>query len=132
MISLFRDGLSVFLMLLQLASPLIHAHKNENFSAAFHLPEFEQISLLLERKSLVFAPVFHGNDVITVGAVIKRRHVLNFEINVFVSSPLFISETLSFLSNRFLFKLEPINFFPFLCTNSPRAPPHSLFRQIHF
>ncbi len=43
-----RFSFVVFLVLLQLVAPLIHAHKNEQFSigSSFHLPEFEQVNAI--------------------------------------------------------------------------------------
>jgi hypothetical protein len=94
MISMVRLGLSVLLMMLQLASPLIHAHKNENFKVSFHLPEFEQISQLLDKSLMTFVSATQNDQVVTVSAGMKnnKRRVLstdNFIVSTVLSLVIF-------------------------------------------
>lgn len=129
MISAARFGLAIFLMLLQLASPLIHAHKNDSFENAFHLPEFEQISQLSEKKLLLFVPATHNDEVVTIGAGIKndkRRFLADETLNVFITFPFFIATILRYLTGQFFAKTELIKLH-FFNLAAPRAPPSVLF-----
>jgi hypothetical protein len=131
MISFVRYGLSVLLMLLQIAAPLIHAHKNgSNFDGIFHLPEFEQINTLLDQNSPVFVAVMQNNEVVTIGTGIKTKpQILKNEplLNIFVLSLFFIVITLGSL-RRIRNKIVPHTKFRFFNLASPRAPPIFLFR----
>ncbi len=131
MISIARFWISVSLMLLQLAAPLIHAHKNENFGTSFHLPEFENIEKLLEKSTMYFAPVTQGDQIVTLSAGMKnnkRRILLGNDFRLFIMSPLLI---LSWLQNSIIncfVKIESIKLFCFSNFNAPpRAPPSVLF-----
>lgn len=119
-------------MLLQLAAPLIHAHKNENFGASFHLPEFEQISLLFEKSALSFVPAAQGDQIVTVSAGMKnnkRRVWLGNDFRILIMSPLMIFSCFQRPIIHFFVEIEPINLFRFLNLNAPpRAPPFALFR----
>ncbi len=121
----------ILLVLLQLATPLIHAHKKNDYNtvSSLHLPEFEQINTLFQRdKTIMVAPSFAEGEIFTVSSGIKQ------------TQPRFFSETdnyylitLSFLVvfivvhkklNCFTNKTEPIKTFRFLYQISPRAPPY--------
>ncbi len=119
-------------MLLQLAAPLIHAHKNENFGASFHLPEFEQISLLFEKSALSFVPAAQGDQIVTVSAGMKnnkRRVWLGNDFRILILSPLMIFGGFQRPIIHFFVEIERINLFRFLNLNAPpRAPPFALFR----
>jgi hypothetical protein len=131
MISVARFWLSVSLMLLQLAAPLIHAHKNDsNFSGSFHLPEFEQINLLIEQSSMLFVPAAQSDQIVTISAGMKnnQRRVLSkddFEILIMLSLVMFSLFQCSLIKH--FVKTEQTNFFNVLNLNAPpRAPPFSL------
>ena len=119
-------------MLLQLAAPLIHAHKNENFGASFHLPEFEQISLVFEKNALSFVPAAQGDQIVTVSAGVKnnkRRVLLCDDFRILILSRLVIFSWFQHPIIHFFVEKEPINLFRFLNLNAPpRAPPFTLFR----
>lgn len=128
MTSFFRFGLSVFLVLLQLAAPLIHAHKNENNTSAslFHLPEFEQIN---ENNSMMFVPAVQNDQVVTVSAGIKnnkRRFVAEDTFSFVIILWFFSIVTPPRLILTFFIKTEPITRYVFNLA-SPRAPPTSHF-----
>ncbi len=118
-------------MLLQLAVPLIHAHKNENFGGSFHLPEFEQISLFFEKSAMFFVPTTQGDQIVTVSAGMKnnkRRVLLDNDFRILIMSPLVIFSGFQRPIIHFFVEIERINLFRFLNLNAPpRAPPFSLF-----
>ena len=119
-------------MLLQLAAPLIHAHKNENFGTSFHLPEFEQISLFSEKSAMSFVPAAQGDQIVTVSAGMKnnkRRVWLGNDFRILILSPLMIFGGFQRPIIHFFVEIERINLFRFLNLNAPpRAPPSALFR----
>lgn len=119
-------GLSIFLMLLQLLAPLIHAHKNEtNFTALFHLPEFEQINALPENNSAVFVSATSNDQVVTISAGMKnnkRRFLFDDAIDFFLTLSFIIFNAafvcfIAFLVGRIYVKTRGFNL------SLPRAPP---------
>lgn len=119
-------GLSIFLMLLQLLAPLIHAHKNEtNLAALFHLPEFEQISAVLENNSAIFVSATSNDQVVTISAGMKnnkRRFLFDDAIDFFLTLSFIIFNTafvcfIAFLVCRICIKTRGFNL------SLPRAPP---------
>ena len=131
MIFTARLGLSVLLMMLQLASPLIHAHKNENFKVAFHLPEFEQISQLLERSVITLVPATQSDQVVTVSAGMKnnkRRFLSANDFIVLTFLPLVIFSLFQNSITKFFLQTKSKNQLHFLNLNAPpRAPPFQRF-----
>lgn len=113
-------------MLLQLAAPLIHAHKNDTFENSFHLPEFEKISALLDKNTPVFVAFTQKEEVVTIGAGIKtkKRVLKNEPLNSFVLSLFFAVVVL--ISRRQIFKAITLpTRFQFSNAHSARAPPFS-------
>lgn len=131
MISIFRYGLSIFLVCLQLIAPLIHAHKNENFTHTFHLPEFEQIDWQFEKNSTFFAPITQNDQIVTVSAGMKnnKRRILSVDdFKTLLILPLILFSLSQCRKIVFFSKAKPINFFRFLNLNAPpRAPPFFCF-----
>jgi hypothetical protein len=126
MISIFRYWLSISLVLLQLVAPLIHAHKNENFEASFHLPEFEQISGLLENKSMMLVPATQGDQIVTVSAGMKnnkRRFLSDDDFKLLIVLPILIVSLLQNSIVQYFITAESINYFTPFNSNAPRAPP---------
>jgi len=115
-------------MLLQLAAPLIHAHKNENFGASFHLPEFEQINLLLDQNTSFFVAITQNDEIVTVGTAIKAKFqtLKNEPLNSFVLTLFFITVTRNNLRQIFN-QIAPQTDFRFFHLSAPRAPPVFLF-----
>ncbi|MDD5228222.1 MAG: hypothetical protein PHD53_05430 [Methylococcales bacterium] len=74
MLHFLRLVFVVLLVLLQLVAPLIHAHKNEQFSvgSSFHLPEFEQVNALLDNGSNMIAPSLHEGEMVTMSVGVKE------------------------------------------------------------
>lgn len=130
MIARAHFGLVVFLMLLQVASPLIHAHKNgSDFDGVFHLPEFEQINALLDKNTPVFVAATQNDEIVTIGAAIKNKpQILMIEpLNSFVLTLFFITLTRNGLRQIFN-QIVPQTDFRFFNLSAPRAPPIFLFR----
>lgn len=126
MISFARYGLSIFLVLLQFAAPLIHAHQNgSNFDGVFHLPEFEQINVLLDKN----ANPPQNMAIVTIDAAIKNKpQILKTEpLNSFVLTLFFITLTRNSLRQIFN-QIAPQTNFRFFHFCAPRAPPVFLFR----
>jgi|GEM_PF-747067 len=130
MSALIRFYFVIFLVLLQLIAPLIHAHKNDETEHAsfFHLPEFEQVDSLLKKESIMIAPSFHEGEIITVSSGVRenQRRFLpddNFKI-VTVLTFLIIFVAYRKTSCSFFIQTEPIKRVRF-CNpaSSPRAPP---------
>lgn len=133
MIYFARYGLSILLMLLQLAAPLIHAHKNvNNFDGMLHLPEFEQISQLINQ-SRQFVPVTHNSEIVTMSSGIKnkRRVLSDNDFRIFVITPFLFLDIFEHLTSYFFDKIKYANrFFYLFNSNAPRAPPFdSIFRH---
>lgn len=129
MIFFARYGLSILLMLLQLAAPLIHAHKNgSDFDGVFHLPEFEQINELLDQNTPFFVATSQNDEIVTIGAGIKNKpQILKSEpLNIFVLTLFFITVTQNSL-RQFFNEIAPQTNFRFFNLSAPRAPPVSLF-----
>ena len=125
-----RLGLSVLLMMLQLASPLIHAHKNgSDFDGVFHLPEFEQINVLLDQNTSFFVATTQNDEIVTVGTAIKTKFQIlkNEPLNSFVLTLFFITVTRNSL-RQLLNQIAPQTNFRFFNLSAPRAPPVFLFR----
>jgi hypothetical protein len=130
MISIVRFWISVSLMLLQLAAPLIHAHKNgSDFDGVFHLPEFEQINVLLDQNMSFFVATTQNDEIVTVGTAIKTKFQIlkNEPLNSFVLTLFFITVTRN-SSRQFLNQIAPQTNFRFFNLSAPRAPPVFLFR----
>lgn len=130
MISIARFWLSILLMLLQLAAPLIHAHKNgSDFDGVFHLPEFEQINLLLDQNTSFFVATTQNDEIVTVGTAIKTKFQIlkNEPLNSFVLTLFFITVTRNSL-RQLLNQIAPQTNFRFFNLSAPRAPPVFLFR----
>jgi hypothetical protein len=130
MISIARFWLSILLMLLQLAAPLIHAHKNgSDFDGVFHLPEFEQINLLLDQNTSFFVATTQNDEIVTVGTAIKVKFqtLKNEPLNSFVLTLFFITVTRNSL-RQLLNQIAPQTDFRFFHLSAPRAPPVFLFR----
>ena len=129
MMSIIRACLIIFLVLLQLAAPLIHAHTNANseLGTSLHLPQFEQINTLRQEGSSLIAPRFHEGEMVTVSAGIKheqRRFLLSNDFNAFVFWSLFIiALQLQNIAYCFFIKTEPIKTFYHFNLAAPRAPP---------
>lgn len=128
MMFIFRFCFVVFLIMLQLVAPLIHAHKNEQFNVAssFHLPEFEQVNALLEKNSLMIAPSFHEGEIVTVSSGVKetQRQFLDDDLQTVILFSfllifgVFKARQLPFSIQTKL--IQPIRFFNLAF---PRAPP---------
>lgn len=134
MISFSRYGLSILLMLLQIASPLIHAHKNGiDLGGVFHLPEFEQINRFLDQNTSAFVATTENGEIVTIDSGIKTKpKILNNEpLNIFILILFFITVTQNSLRKLFD-KIEPQTHFRFFNLSAPRAPPVFLFRSILF
>jgi hypothetical protein len=130
MIARVHFGLVIFLMLLQVASPLIHAHKNgSDFDGVFHLPEFEQINALLDKNTPVFVAATQNDEIVTIDAAIKNKpQILKSEpLNSFVLTLFFITVTRNSLRQLFN-TIAPQTHFRFFNLSAPRAPPVFLFR----
>ncbi len=130
MISIVRFWISVSLMLLQLAAPLIHAHKNgSDFDGVFHLPEFEQINVLLDQNTSFFVATTQNDEIVTVGTAIKTKFQIlkNEPLNSFVLTLFFITVTRNSL-RQLLNQIAPQTNFRFFNLSAPRAPPVFLFR----
>ena len=130
MISIVRFWISVSLMLLQLAAPLIHAHKNgSDFDGVFHLPEFEKINVLLDQNTSFFVATTQNDEIVTVGTAIKTKFQIlkNEPLNSFVLTLFFITVTRNSL-RQFLNQIVPQTDFRFFHLSAPRAPPVFLFR----
>jgi hypothetical protein len=128
MANFIRLGFVVFLVLLQLVAPLIHAHKNENFSVAssFHLPEFEQVNALLDNHSTMIAPSFHEGEMVTVSAGVKenqRRFLSDDTLHVFIALTfVLLFAALQKMLHSFV-QTEPIKRWRHFNLAAPRAPP---------
>ncbi len=130
MISLIRLLFVIFLVLLQLVAPLIHAHKNNkanHYNSSFHLPEFEQLNTLLDKKVVMIAPRFHEGEIITVSSGIretKQKWIYLDNNTVVLAIVCFwfcvLTKELVF---RFAIKTEPIKRRRFLNLAFLRAPP---------
>jgi len=129
MISQVRLSFMIFLVLLQLVAPLIHAHKNDgtNLSSSFHLPEFEQIDTLLENGSVMIAPFYHEGEIISVSAGVKenqRRYLSNDTLQIFIAlSFVLLFSALQEIPCAFVVQTDPIKRSRFFNLASPRAPP---------
>jgi hypothetical protein len=129
MVASIRFCLVVFLVLLQLVAPLIHAHKNDNFStgSSFHLPEFEQVNALLGDNSAMIAPSFHEGEMVTVSAGVKenqRRFLSDGDLyTAIVLSFLLIFTLFKKIQLPFSVQTEPIKQLRFFNLAFPRAPP---------
>lgn len=123
-------GLSIFLMVLQLLAPLIHAHKNEtNLTALFHLPEFEQINLLPKNEGVIFVSATSHDQVVTIGAGMKnnkRRFSLNDAIDFFLRLSFIIFNSAFVCLVAFLICSVPVKIRSFNLA-LPRAPPVLVF-----
>lgn len=122
----------VLLVMLQLIAPLIHAHKNDNFTigASFHLPEFEQVNALLDDGSNMTAPSFREGEMVTVSNGIKdtQRRFLSIDkddAKLFIGFCLLIVFIFQQTAQRFSIQIAPIKRCRFFNTASPRAPPFS-------
>jgi hypothetical protein len=134
MISFSRYGLSILLMLLQIASPLIHAHKNGiDLGGVFHLPEFEQINRLLDQNTSAFVATTENGEIVTIDSGIKTKPKIlkNEPLNIFILILFFITVTQNSLRKLFD-KIEPQTHFRFFNLSAPRAPPVFLFCSILF
>lgn len=126
--SLVRLSFVVFLVLLQLLAPLIHAHKNEQFSvgSSFHLPEFEQVNALLEHNSVMITASFHEGEMVTVSAGVKenqRRFLSKDKLYIFIAfSFLLLFAALQGIL-RPVVEIEPVKRKRFFNLACPRAPP---------
>lgn len=130
MITFARYGLSILLLLLQIAAPLIHAHKNgSDFDGIFHLPEFEQINTLFDQNTPAFVSATQSDEIITIDAGIKNKPQIlkNKPLNIFVLSLFFITVTRNSL-RQILNQIAPNTNFRFFNLSAPRAPPIFLFR----
>ncbi len=127
MSSLIRFSFVVFLVLLQLVAPLIHAHKNDkmNIGISFHLPEFEQVNALLDNGSNMIAPSFHEGEIVTTatGNRNKKENLLDFNLAILVVALFLVIFWQCQIKNAFDKKYEPIRFLYFLNSNFARAPP---------
>ena len=130
MSSLIRFSFVVFLVMLQLVAPLIHAHKNEKgeVASSFHLPEFEQVNALLEKNSnLMIAPSFHEGEIVTISSGVKenqRRFSSEDEFHIFtLFSFLLFFVTYQTAYRTFFIEVEPLQKLRFFNLTSPRAPP---------
>jgi hypothetical protein len=129
MANFIRLGFVVFLVLLQLVAPLIHAHKNENFSVAssFHLPEFEQVNALFDNHSTMIAPSFHEGEMVTVSAGVKenqRRFLSDDTLHVFIAFAfVLLFAALQEMLRSFVVQTEPIKSGRHFNFAAPRAPP---------
>lgn len=132
MISLIRLCLIFLLMLLQFAAPLLHAHKNSvaNFGASIHLPEFEQVNMLLKHAPEFTVPTNHNEDIVAISTGIKNE-IFKF---LQIANTVFILLISLFLMAKVIRKpcyvslqTEPILITYFLNLISPRAPP---FRHV--
>ena len=121
-----RFCIVVCLVLLQLVAPLIHAHKNDkNISGiSFHLPEFKQVNLLLEKTPMMISSFTQEGQIVTVSAGIKenQKRFLSNNINAVLLFFIFITFLLR-TAKCFSIHSEPINFFYFFNLSAPRAPP---------
>ncbi len=120
----------VLLVLLQLVAPLIHAHKNGNLNSgsSFHLPEFEQVNVLLDDGSNMIAPSFHEGEMVTISAGVKenqRPFVFQKNLQHFITfSFLFFFVLYQKIPRQFFTQTERIRRVRFLNPASfPRAPP---------
>jgi hypothetical protein len=130
MVTAIRFCLVVFLVLLQLIAPLIHAHKNDNFSvgSSFHLPEFEQVNSLLDNNSAMIAPSFHEGEIVMVSAGVKenqRRFSLDNGLRLFIACTfvLFFAASQE-MPRPFVIQTEPVKRRRYFNLASPRAPPY--------
>lgn len=119
----------IFLVLLQLVAPLIHAHKNENFSVgtSFHLPEFEQVNALLDNHSSMIAPSFHEGEMVTVSSGVKenqRRFLSDDTLHIFIIFTfVLLFAALQEMLRPFIVQTEPIKRRRYFNFASTRAPP---------
>lgn len=133
MLSLVRFCFVILLVLLQLVAPLIHAHKNEQFSvgSSFHLPEFEQVNALLKHDLSMIAPSFHEGEMVTVSAGIKenqRRFSSDDNLLIFIAfSFVLLFVALQKILHCFIGITEPIKRCRFCNSAVPRAPPFFSF-----
>jgi hypothetical protein len=128
MLYFLRFGFVVLLLLLQLVAPLIHAHKNEQFSigSSFHLPEFEQVNALLDNGSNMIAPSFHEGEMVTVSVGVKetQRRYSSDDLHVaIVLSFVLIFAIFKKIQLPFSVQTEPIQRLRFFNLAFPRAPP---------
>jgi hypothetical protein len=129
MMLIIRFCLIVLLVVLQLAAPLVHAHRNANaeLGTSLHLPQFEQIDTALQGNSSFIAPHFQEGEMVTVSAGIKheqRRFLLSNDFTAFTVLTFFIIAVLQKAMYCFFIKTEPIKTFPFFHLVAPRAPPY--------
>jgi len=119
-------GLSIFLMVLQLLAPLIHAHKNENnLVSSFHLPEFEQINQIAKNNSVMLVSATQNDQVVTVSTGLKnnkRRFLFDDVIDFFLALSFLIQNTAFVRFIPFFITTEPIKIRAFNLA-LPRAPP---------
>jgi hypothetical protein len=129
MAALIRFCFVTLLVMLQLVAPLIHAHKNENFSVAssFHLPEFEQVNALLDSHSTMITPSFHEGEMVTVSAGVKenqRRFSSDDTLHIFIALAfVLLFAALQEMLRPFVSQTEPIKRRRYFNFASPRAPP---------
>lgn len=129
MLSFIRFCFVTLLVLLQLVAPLIHAHKNEKVETAssFHLPEFEQVSALLDKDaSVMIAPTFHEGEIVTISSGVKenqRRCLFANDSAIFIFSFIFFFVFNEVVLCLFIVKTEPIKKLHFFSSTHQRAPP---------
>ncbi len=128
MILRIRPYLIFLLVLLQLAAPLIHAHKNSeaNWGMSVHLPEFEQVNTLLKHAPEFIAQTHHDGEIVAMSTGIKNDAVqlLQTENTVFMLLiSLFLMAKVTQKPCDFSFQTEPISNSYFFNLILPRAPP---------
>lgn len=132
MILRIRPYLMIFLVLLQFAAPLIHAHAKSvtQFSASIHLPEFEQINVS-PKHAPEFRPQTHHNEgLITLSSGIQNEITSFFQIE---NTVFILLLSLIFIAKKqhqplcFSRQTEPILRPFFLNFTAPRAPPFFTF-----
>ena len=128
MVAFFRQFLVVFLVLLQNAAPLMHAHTGqEGTQSGLHLYEFETLRLSVDQSSIETANFAQDSEnfIVSVGSAIKHAdstlaHKLFFGLRTMENA------TISVIPADFLVfsQLFAVFFYHvYLNPNQPRAPP---------
>lgn len=126
---LIRFYFVIFLVMLQLVAPLIHAHKNDDFSggSSFHLPEFEQVDALLDDGANMIAPSFREGEMVTISVGVKGnpcRFSFDGNLHLFIAfSFVLLFAALQEMRRSFVVQTEPIRRVRLFNLASPRAPP---------
>ncbi|MBD9358582.1 hypothetical protein [Methylomonas albis] len=129
MVAYSRQFLVMFLLLLQIAAPLVHAHVGKDVaSGGLHLHEFEVLHI--DHDGPGFTAVEHDlqiqNSIVNLGSVIKQQQLLDRLMPAFY---LIVSSAPDFAVMR---QIDAVNYSPhisllapdpLLSHNPSRAPP---------